>query len=71
MKKPKEVYTKSEKHFDPDADLLIQILRYLSLEVVPEKLTKKDLAAVERKLNNSPRKTLGFKSPNEVFWGRS
>lgn len=33
------------------------------------KLTQKDVAAVERKLNDRPRKTLGFKTPNEVFWG--
>ncbi|TGL67431.1 IS30 family transposase [Leptospira jelokensis] len=32
------------------------------------KITKKDVEKVERKLNNRPRKTLGFKTLNEVFW---
>lgn len=32
------------------------------------KLTQKDVEKVEQKLNSRPRKTLGFKTPNEVFW---
>jgi IS30 family transposase len=30
-------------------------------------LSDKEIAEVERKLNNRPRKRLGFKSPNQVF----
>ena len=33
------------------------------------KVTQEDLAVVERRLNNRPRKCLGFKTPNEVFFG--
>ncbi|PJZ79837.1 IS30 family transposase [Leptospira meyeri] len=32
------------------------------------KITQKDVEKVERRLNSRPRKTLGFKTPNEVFW---
>ncbi len=35
------------------------------------KITQKDVVAIERKLNDRPRKTLGFKTHNEVFWGIS
>lgn len=33
------------------------------------KVTQEEVAAVERRLNNRPRKCLGFKTPNEVFFG--
>ena len=32
-------------------------------------LTDKDVEYVENKLNNRPRKVLGFKTPREVFFG--
>jgi len=32
------------------------------------KLTQKEVEKVENVLNNRPRKKLGFKTPNEVFW---
>jgi len=35
------------------------------------KITKKDIARIERALNNRPRKKLGFKTPKEVFFGNS
>lgn len=33
------------------------------------KVTPEDVAGVERRLNHRPRKCLGFKTPNEVFFG--
>jgi len=33
------------------------------------RVTQEQVAAVERRLNNRPRKCLGFKTPNEVFFG--
>lgn len=36
-----------------------------------ENLTRLDLSKVISKLNNRPRKTLGFRTPKEVFYGRS
>jgi IS30 family transposase len=35
------------------------------------KITKKDIARIERALNNRPRKKLDFKTPKEVFFGNS
>ena len=32
-------------------------------------ITREDIEWVERRLNNRPRKGLGFKTPNEVFFG--
>jgi transposase, IS30 family len=32
------------------------------------KITKRDNKAVERRLNNRPRKRLGFQTPNQVFF---
>jgi len=32
------------------------------------KITQREVKAVERRLNNRPRKTLGFQTPNEVFF---
>lgn len=32
-------------------------------------INKKDIARIERALNNRPRKKLGFKTPKEVFLG--
>ncbi len=34
-------------------------------------LTQKDIVLIERKINNRPRKKLGFKTPYEVFCGAS
>ena len=33
------------------------------------KITSQDVKAVVEKINNRPRKVLGFRTPNEVFWG--
>lgn len=33
------------------------------------KITPREVKAVEKRLNNRPRKTLGYKTPNEVFFG--
>lgn len=35
------------------------------------KVTDKDIQFVMDRLNNRPRETLGWKTPNEVLWGRS
>ncbi|MEF8763376.1 transposase, partial [Stenotrophomonas sp. A3_2] len=32
-------------------------------------ITQAAIARVERKLNSRPRKVLGYKTPNEVFFG--
>jgi len=32
------------------------------------RITQRDIKAVERRLNNRPRKTLGYKTPNQVFF---
>jgi IS30 family transposase len=32
-------------------------------------ITEKDISMVINKLNNRPRKCLGFKTPNQVFFG--
>ena len=34
-----------------------------------DKVTQEEIDAVVEKLNNRPRKCLGFRTPNEVFWG--
>lgn len=33
------------------------------------KITSEDIKTVVSKINNRPRKVLGFRTPNEVFWG--
>lgn len=35
------------------------------------KITQRQVKAVERRLNNRPRKTLGYKTPNQVFFNSS
>jgi len=34
------------------------------------KITTKEIETVMNLLNNRPRKSLGFKTPNEVFWNK-
>lgn len=44
------------------------IRQYFPKKTDFSKLTQKDVERVENELNNRPRKKLGFKTPNEVFW---
>jgi transposase, IS30 family len=45
------------------------IRQYIPKKTDFSTLTQKDIALIERKINNRPRKKLGFKTPYEVFWG--
>lgn len=47
------------------------IRQYVPKKTDFSKLTQKEIALIERKINNRPRKKLGFKTPYEVFWGTS
>lgn len=47
------------------------IRQYIPKKTDFSKLTQKEIARIERKINNRPRKKLGFKTPYEVFWGTS
>jgi hypothetical protein len=38
-------------------------------EILFTTITEKDISMVINKLNNRPRKCLGFKTPNQVFFG--
>jgi len=47
------------------------IRQYIPKKTDFSKLTQKEIAFIEWKINNRPRKKLGFKTPYEVFWGTS
>jgi IS30 family transposase len=44
------------------------IRQYIPKKTDFSTLTQKEIALIERKINNRPRKKLGFKTPHEVFW---
>ena len=44
------------------------IREYLSKAVSFEKLTQTDAFTIQKKLNRRPRKTLDYRTPNEVLW---
>lgn len=44
------------------------IRQYIPKKTDFSKLTQKEIALIERKINHRPRKKLGFKTPHEVFW---
>ena len=44
-----------------------RLRRYLPLKTDPKTLTRQHLKAIAARLNNTPRKCLGFKTPAEVF----
>lgn len=43
------------------------IRQYLPKGMALDKVTDKEIRAIQEKLNNRPRKTLGYKTPNEVY----
>lgn len=43
------------------------IRQYLPKGMALDKVTAKDIALIQQKLNNRPRKLLGYKTPNEVY----
>lgn len=45
------------------------IRQYLPKKTDFQSLTQKDIQSIMDKLNNRPRKCLGFKTPNQVFYG--
>jgi len=47
------------------------IRQYIPKKTDFSKLTQKEIAFIEWKINNRPRKKLGFKTPYEVIWGTS
>jgi IS30 family transposase len=44
-----------------------RLRRYLPLKTQPKSFSQRDLKALENRLNQTPRKCLGFKTPAEVF----
>lgn len=47
-----------------------RVRRFLPRKTDPRTLTKRALASLTKRLNNTPRKCLGFRTPNEVFFNR-
>jgi IS30 family transposase len=58
-------YSSWERVLNENTNGLIR--QYLKKGSELTKVTNQDLAIIENKLNNRPRKTLGYKSSNEVF----
>lgn len=48
----------------------IIIRRYLPKGIDLSKITDKEIYAIQEKIDNTPRKILGYKTPREVFEGR-
>ena len=44
------------------------IRQYFPKKTEFDKITDEDIKIVEEKLNNRPRKTLGYQTPNEVYF---
>jgi len=59
-------YASWERGFNENTNGLIR--QYLPKKTDFSQVTAIDLQRVEARLNNRPRKTLGFKTPNEVFF---
>lgn len=60
-------YSSWERGLNENTNGLIR--QYLKKGTAFTHITDEDLAIITYKLNNRPRKTLGFKSPNEIFAG--
>ena len=43
------------------------IRQYLPKGMALDQVTEKEIRTIQEKLNNRPRKTLGYKTPNEVY----
>jgi IS30 family transposase len=48
-----------------------RLRRFLPRNTNPDTLSSRDLALIMEKLNNTPRKSLGFKTPAEVFFNQT
>lgn len=46
-----------------------RLRRFLPRKTDPETLTRNALAKLTKRINNTPRKCLGFRTPNEAFFG--
>lgn len=60
-------YSSWERGLNENTNGLIR--QYFPNDYDFRKITKKDIAIVERKLNTRPRKTLDFKTPQEIYEG--
>ena len=60
-------YSSWERGLNENTNGLIR--QYLPKKTDFKKVTQKQIDNVMEKLNNRPRKCLGFKTPNQVFFG--
>jgi IS30 family transposase len=59
-------YTSNERGLNENTNGLIR--QYFPKKTEFDKITDNDIKLVEDKLNNRPRKTLGYQTPNEVYF---
>jgi len=68
-KKANEVANETIRILKDFKDKIHTITSDNGLEFAFLNITKKEIKIIEDKLNNRPRKSLGWRTPNEVFFG--